>query len=108
MKDIIWIDTAREDLTGFPADAKQRAGYQLRRVQAGQVPNDWKPMPEVGAGVIEIRIHVEGEFRGFDVAKFEEGVYVLHAFQKKTQKTSQADIKLGKRRYNEVLKLRRR
>ena len=64
-------------------------------------------MPNIGAGVIEIRIRSKaGAFRVFYVAKFEEAVYVLHAFQKKTQKTSPADIEKGRRRYNEVLKHR--
>lgn len=65
-------------------------------------------MPAVGAGVIEIRIRSQvGAFRVLYVAKFEESIYVLHAFQKKTQKTAQGDIEKGRRRYTEILKHRR-
>jgi len=56
-------------------------------------------MPSVGAGVYEIRIHVDDAYRVFYVAKFEEAVYVLHAFQKKTQKTAKHDIEIGRQRY---------
>ena len=56
-------------------------------------------MSVVGSGVIEIRVHAEGEFRVFYVAKFDEAVYVLHVFVKKTRKTSLFDIELGRKRY---------
>lgn len=55
-------------------------------------------MPAVGRGVREIRIHHRGQYRVVYVAKFEEAVYVLHAFQKKTQKTRKQDIEITKRR----------
>lgn len=59
-------------------------------------------MPGVGAGAYEIRIHVEGEWRVLYVAKFVDSVYVLHAFQKKTQKTAREDIELATRRYRQI------
>ena len=65
------------------------AGYQLHRVQAGIDPVDWKPFKVVGVGSKEIRIKdSDGIFRVIYVAKFEEAVYVLHSFQKKTQQTA--------------------
>ena len=60
-------------------------------------------MPSVGLGVNEIRISVEGEFRAIYVAKFFEAVYVIHAFQKKSQKTARSDIELARKRYKEML-----
>lgn len=68
---------------------------------------DWKPMPVVGPGVMEIRVHADGEHRVFYVAKFDEAVYVLHAFAKKTRKTSPLDIELGKKRYRDLLERRK-
>ena len=56
----------------------------------------------VGGGAYEIRIHVLGEWRVIYVAKFEAAIYVLHAFQKKTQATSLSDIELARRRYREI------
>ena len=78
-------------------------GHQLGLVQFGSSANDWKPMPIVGSGVVEIRVHADGEYRVFYVAKFENLIYVLHVFAKKTQKTSALDIELGKKRYRELL-----
>jgi phage-related protein len=76
-------------------------------IQAGRPAVDWKPIPIVGAGVIEIRVHAEREYRVFYVAKFEEAVYVLHVFAKKTRKASSLDVELGKKRYRELLERRK-
>ncbi len=74
-------------------------GYGLHRVQVGDMPVDWRPLTSIGAGVVEIRAHVDGEFRLLYVARFPECVYVLHAFQKKTQKTSPRDLAVAKARF---------
>ena len=107
MKDLFWVGSAREDLTDFPDDARREAGHQLHRVQMGLEPDDWKPMPSVGPGTYEIRIHSAVEHRVFYVAKFAEGIYVLHAFEKKTQRTRQADLDIGKECLQAVLAERR-
>jgi phage-related protein len=56
-------------------------------------------MPWIGAGVYEIRIYAHGAYRVFYVVIFEEAIYVLHAFQKKTKKTAKRDIEIGQQRY---------
>jgi phage-related protein len=92
-------------LRQFPESARRRAGQQLDLLQRGRDPDDWKPMTKVGAGVREIRVRDEqGIFRVIYVAKFADAVFVLHCFQKKTQKTSKADLDLASRRYKELLK----
>ena len=101
-KRIVWIGSSRDDLRRFPKEAQRKAGYQLRLVQQGKEPDDFKPMPSVGPGVYEIRIHAHDAYRVFYVAKFEEAIYVLHAFQKKTQKTTKHDIEIGRQRYRTV------
>ncbi|BAH55697.1 hypothetical protein ROP_pROB01-01980 (plasmid) [Rhodococcus opacus B4] len=99
-KPIRWVGSALDDLRDLPGDAQTDLGYQLDRVQQGLDPDDWKAMKEVGAGCREIRVRTpDGAFRTFYVARFGEVVYVLHCFQKKTQKTSKSDIDLGRRRY---------
>ncbi len=96
---------ALDDLRAFPAAARREAGYQLDQVQQGRDPDDWKPMSTIGPGVREIRIRdADGAFRVIYVAKFETAIYVLHCFQKKTQKTSRGDIALATRRYKDLLK----
>lgn len=96
-----------DDLRAFPSGARQNAGYQLDKVQHGEEPDDWKPMSDVGPGVREIRVRDEdGAFRVLYVARFEDVVYVLHCFQKKTRKTPKRDLDLAANRYREVLKER--
>ncbi|MBI2312097.1 MAG: type II toxin-antitoxin system RelE/ParE family toxin [Betaproteobacteria bacterium] len=75
------------EVKGFPSFPRRRAGRQLARVQDGLEPDSWKPMPSIGLGVNEIRIREGGAFRVIYVAKFPEAVYVLHAFEKKAQRT---------------------
>lgn len=100
MKPARFLGTARRNLAAFPELARRQAGYDLFMVQVGRDPADFKPLPTVGAGAYEIRIRdTAGAFRIVYVAKLEEAVYVLHAFQKKTRRTSEADIKLAAQRY---------
>ena len=100
MKTLYWLGTSLEDLKGFPAGVRIEAGTALRLVQQGAEPRDWKPMPDVGRGVREIRIRdLEGAFRVFYLVESGDAVYVLHAFQKKTQRTSKQDLDKGKARY---------
>lgn len=105
-KSLAWLGSSLEDVRAFPAEARRAAGYQLGRVQQGLMPDDWKPMTTVGVGVYEIRIHTGLEHRVFYVAKHEEAVYVIHAFEKRTPRTSEADIALARKRLADVLRLR--
>ncbi len=100
MKALRFVGTARKDLAEFPESARRCAGHELFMVQAGREPADFKPLRTVGPGAYEIRVRDEsGAFRVIYVARFEHAVYVLHAFQKKTQETAKADIDLAAQRY---------
>jgi len=104
-KSVEFRGSSLDDLRAFPLEAKREAGHQLDQVQNGQEPDDWKPMIAVGQGVREIRIRdAAGAFRVIYVAKFVDAVYVLHCFQKKTEKTSRADVDLAAKRYRDLLK----
>ena len=105
-KPLAWLGSSLDAVRALPAEAKRAAGYQLGRVQQGLMPDDWKPMMTVGAGVYEIRIHTGLEHRVFYVAKYEEAVYVIHAFEKRTTRTREADIALARRRLANFLRLR--
>ena len=107
-KPLRWVGASLEDLRAFPEAARREAGYQLRRLQQGLLPGDWKPMTSVGPGVAEIRIHSGDEHRVFYVAKYEEAVYVLHAFEKRTRQTRQADLELATKRLADVIRSRPR
>ena len=103
MRPAHFMGTAREDLAAFPETARRRAGYELFMVQVGREPADFKPLPSVGRGAYEIRVRDDaGAFRVIYVARFEDAVYVLHAFQKGTRRTSQADIDLAAARYKSI------
>lgn len=104
-KHVEFQGSALDDLRAFPIAARREAGHQIDRVQHGQEPDDWKPMPTIGQGVAEIRIRdAAGAFRVIYVAKFADAVYVLHCFQKKSQKTGKTDLDLAERRYRELVK----
>ena len=107
-KQIRWVGSAYNDLLAFPEDSRREAGFQLGKVQAGLDPTDWKPFDDVGAGVREIRIRdASGIYRVMYAAKFEEAIYVLHCFQKKTQVTSKQDKAIASARYRAVVGARK-
>ncbi len=106
-KQLAWLGGSKKIIRKFPTEARKEAGYQIYRVQQGLVPTDFKPMPSMGLGVFEIRLHRPHEHRVIYVSKFQEAVYILHAFEKKTQKTAEREIKVAKQSYKEML-LRRK
>lgn len=104
MKDLIFLATSLDDVRAFPNEIKQEAGYELYRVQTGEMPSDFKIMSTIGNGVVEIRLKDSaGIYRVIYTAKFAETVYVLHAFEKKTQKTAKSDIDLAKTRLKQLI-----
>ena len=104
----MWLGSSRSDLRMFSQDARRVAGFQLRRVQQGLEPNDWKPMTTIDVGVKEIRIHTDREHRVLYVAKFAEGIYVLHAFEKRARQTSKRATDLARDRFRALIESRRR
>ena len=105
MKSIVWHGSSYEDTKAFPPEARRDAGFQLDKVQRGMEPDDWKPLATVGSGVREIRIRESlGAFRVIYVANIGESIHVLHAFQKKTQKTRQSDLALATARYRALVR----
>jgi phage-related protein len=104
-KHVEFRGSSLDDLRSFPLSARREAGFQIDLVQRGEMPEDWKPMPTIGQGVQEIRIRdAAGAFRVVFVAKFADAIYVLHCFQKKTQRTSKPDLDLTESRYRDLLK----
>ena len=102
-KEIRWMGSAYNDLLVFPAEPRRQAGFQLGKVQAGLEPDDWKPFDDVGTGTREIRIRESnGAYRVMYLAKFEEAVYVLHCFQKKSQATNKQDKNIAEARYRAI------
>jgi|SRR6185437_11675227 len=94
MKDIVFLGDSRDRLREFPERVRRQAGMELRRVQSGLEPSDWKPMKSVGMSVREIRIRDRaGAFRVLYLAT--DVIFILHAFQKKTRATAKRDLDLA-------------
>ena len=107
-KEIRWVGSSYDDLLAFPKAPRKAAGFQLGKVQAGLEPADWKPFDDVGPGTREVRISdAKGIFRVMYVAKFEDAIYVLHCFQKKSQATSKQDKEIATARYRAVVNARK-
>ena len=97
------MGSSREDLREFPEAVQDSVGFELYRVQCGLEPRDWKSLTSIGSGVKEIRVRDEtGIFRVIYLATRPEGVYVLHCFQKKTQRTSRSDVELATKRFKSI------
>jgi phage-related protein len=102
LKPLIFLGSSLDDLRNFPSEARRAAGFELRAVQNGLDPRDWKPIQAIGPGVKEIRIHALGEWRVIYIAKIHNAVYVLHAIQKRTKKTNRQDIDLARQRFRQI------
>lgn len=102
LKRITWSGTSREDVKSFPEKVRRIVGTELMAVQSGYEPSDWKPMSSIGPGVREIRVQYEGQYRVIYVAKLRESICVLHAYRKKTQRTSRQDIDLARIRLRQI------
>ena len=95
---IIWLGDSRDTVRSWPIKAKRRAGEELFRLQLGSEPIHWRTMSSVGRAVREVKVSEGGQFRIFYLVRRKESIVVLHAFEKKSQRTSNADIELGKQR----------
>ncbi len=93
MKPVVFLGDSLDRVREFPERVRRQAGFELRQVQHGLDPTDWKPMKSVGPGVREIRLRDgSGAFRVLYVATRADAVYVLHAFRKKTQATAKREL----------------
>lgn len=103
MKPVVFLGDSLDHIRAFAERSRRDAWFQLDRVQRGLDPDDWKPMAAIGPGVREIRVRdATGAYRIVYVASFAEAIYVRHAFQKKTQRTSPRDLALAHSRLREL------
>ena len=109
-KPLVWIGSSLADLRRLPVVVRAAIGFELYALQRGRDPSDWKPMPSIGLGVREVRVHVCGEHRVMYLARLNDAVFVLHVFQKKTRRTAEHDLRMGRARCREAIQwhLRRR
>src|SRR5947207_12113421 len=103
LKRVAFHGDSLDRLRDFPEDARREAGHELYNVQMGRDPRDWKPMSTIGAGVREIRIRdAAGAYRMIYIATLADAIHVLHAFEKKTQKTARRDLELAVARLRQL------
>ncbi len=103
LKAVMFHGDSLQRLRQFPQDARRQAGHELYQVQNGKDPTDWKPVPTISVGVREIRIRdATGAYRIIYIANLADAVHVLHAFQKKSQRTPQRDLELADARLREL------
>jgi phage-related protein len=103
MRPVRFLGDSLKCLRDFPESGRHDAGYQLDKAQRGEQSDDFKPMAVIGKGVEEIRITDEsGAYRVIYVARRADAVYVLHAFQKKTQATPKKDIDTARKRFAQL------
>lgn len=105
MKLLRFLGDSLKCLREFPEDVRHDAGYQLDKVQRGEQPEDFKPMPSIGKGVEELRVWDDsGTYRVIYTARLADAVYVPHAFQKKVQVTAKRDVELARKRYTDLMR----
>lgn len=101
-KPLFWLGSSLADVRAFPEEPRRILGHELFQIQQGLEPSDWKAFRTVGPGVRELRVLLGGAFRVLYVAKFSEGIYVLHAFEKRSRRTRHADIDLARKRLRDL------
>ena len=102
LKSITWLGNSKDVVRGWPQATRKRTGEELFRLQIGSEPMHWRSMSSVGRGVREIRISEGGQHRVFYLIRRKKGIFVLHAFEKKTRQTAKSEIDLGKQRLKSI------
>ena len=96
---IAWEGNSKEVISAFPDEVKQNLGFQLRRLQRGEEPTDYRPVPSIGQGVFELRDEDERSwYRVIYLSQIHNVIHVLHCFEKKGRETPKNDISTARRR----------
>jgi phage-related protein len=107
LRPLVWMGDSRKNIRSFPDEVRAAVGYALQLVQAGETPQEAKPLKGISGGVYEIIKRYDTDtYRAVYTVKIRERIYVLHAFQKKSKqgiKTPQSDIDLIKQRYKDAI-----
>lgn len=110
MKELEWIASSKKDLLGFPVDVRKEMGHALYMAQNGTKHKNAKPLKGFSnAKVLEVVYdNGNGTFRTMYTVQFEDVLYVLHAFQKKSKtgiKTPKQEIDLVVQRLKKAQQL---
>jgi len=107
LKPVTFHGDSLDRVRDFPDDARREAGHELYQIQLGRDPTDWKPLSSLGVGVREIRIRdAMGAYRVIYIANLANAIHVLHAFEKRSEKTAQRDLELASARLRQLKRKR--
>jgi phage-related protein len=96
---IAWEGDSKEVLSSFPDEAKQNLGFDLRLLQQGQQPTDYRPMTSIGPGVFELRDQDERAwYRLIYLSRVRDVIHVLHCFEKRSRETPIKEINVVRQR----------
>jgi phage-related protein len=96
---IVWEGDSREILQGFPDGVRQNLGFELWRLQRGERPSDYRPLPSLGSGVFELRDQDERSwYRVVYLSRIRDVIYILHAFEKKSRKMPMREFEKARQR----------
>jgi phage-related protein len=85
-RELFWLGSTKETVSGFPVAAKRLIGFGLRLIQNGPTPVFAAPLRDMGSGVFELKVDSgKDTYRVVYIAKLPPGVFVLHAFMKKSR-----------------------
>jgi phage-related protein len=100
---IAWEGDSREVISSFPDTAKYNLGFDLRLLQQGQQPTDYRAMSSIGPGVFELRDQDERAwYRVIYLSRVRDVIHVLHCFEKKSRETPAKEIHTARQRFKAV------
>lgn len=96
-------DAAEREYMKLPEDVKKAFGVSLRAIQKDEKPFlPIEALPNIGAGVIELKINGSPAYRCVYIAKLSNTVFVLHSFEKTTNGVDRQAMKTLELRYKEL------
>lgn len=104
MKEVIWHGDSLDVVREWPKAVRRNVGFELDSIQNGKspTPGNVKSMSDVGRGVKEIRILQGGWYRVLYVDTRDDGIHVLTAYEKKSNRAPKSVIKTAKQRLKEI------
>lgn len=86
IRPLLWVASSKRDYREFPPQVQDTLGFELFLAQTGQHPPSAKPLKGLGSGIVELIEDFHGDtYRTVYTVRFQEAVYVLHVFKKKSK-----------------------
>jgi phage-related protein len=100
---VAWEGDSKEVISSFPDGARYNLGFDLRLLQQGQQPTDYRPMSSIGPGVFELRDQdARAWYRVIYLSRVRGVIHVLHCFEKRSRETPVKEINTARQRLRAV------